>query len=437
MTDSTTAIRSVTAREVMDSRGNPTVEVDVRVVGGALGRAIVPSGASTGTHEAVELRDADERYLGKGVRRAVQNVLDEIAPALAGMDAREQSALDHRLIDLDGTPNKGRLGANAILGASLASAHAAATQLGTPLFEHLAQVAGTSPATVLPVPMMNVINGGAHADNSLDVQEFMLVPVGPATFADGLRAGAEVFHNLKKLLLDRGLSTGVGDEGGFAPDATHESALELLVEAIQAAGYEPGGDVALALDVAATELHTEGGRYDLPGEGRENVPSEYLVDMYAGWCDRYPIVSIEDGLDEDDWAGWEKLTSTLGGRVQLVGDDLFVTNRTRLERGIENRVANSILIKLNQIGTMTETLDVCALAKTAGYTAVMSHRSGETEDTTIADLAVAIGCGQIKTGSSCRSERTAKYNQLLRIEESLGSSAGYGPFPFRHGGARA
>ncbi len=436
MSDSAHAIRSVHAREVMDSRGNPTVEVEVRLAGGALGRAICPSGASTGTHEAVELRDGDERYFGKGVRRAVANVQREIAPAVHGLDARDQTALDGALIELDGTENKGRLGANAILGVSLAAAHAAAAQLGRPLFQHLAQLAGQSPATTLPVPMMNVINGGAHADNSLDVQEFMLVPVGLPTFADGLRAGAEVFHTLKKLLIARGLSTGVGDEGGFAPDATHESALTMLMEAIETAGYTPGTDVALALDVAATELWRDG-HYDLDGEGRSGVSSEDLIELYSGWCDRFPIVSIEDGLSEDDWDGWCKLTSALGGRVQLVGDDLFVTNRTRFERGITERAANSILIKLNQIGTLTETLDVCGLARGAGFTAVMSHRSGETEDTTIADLAVAVGCGQIKTGSSCRSERTAKYNQLLRIEEALGETASYGPFPFRHGGAHA
>ena len=436
MSDSAHAIRSVTAREVMDSRGNPTVEVDVVLTGGALGRAIVPSGASTGTHEALELRDGGERYLGKGVRRAVENVQKTVATAVRGMDARHQSAVDEALLDLDGTPNKATLGANAILGVSLATAHAAAKQLGRPLYEHLAQLAGNTPASVLPVPMMNVINGGEHADNSLDVQEFMLVPVGPATFADALRAGAEVFHNLKKLLTARGLSTGVGDEGGFAPNATHESALELLVEAIGKAGYTPGKDVAIALDVAATELWSDG-KYNLPGEGRMGLGATDLVDMYAGWCERYPIVSIEDGLAEDDWDGWQKLTSTLGGRVQLVGDDLFVTNRARLERGIEQRSANSILIKLNQIGSLTETLDVCALAKSAGFTAVISHRSGETEDTTIADLAVAVGCGQIKTGSCCRGERTAKYNQLLRIEESLGENSVYGPFPFRHGGVNA
>mgnify|MGYP001315924537 CR=1 FL=1 len=436
MSDSAHAIRSVTAREVLDSRGNPTVEVDVLLTGGALGRAIVPSGASTGTHEALELRDGDARYLGKGVRRAVENVQRRIAGAVRGMDARDQSAVDRALLELDGTPNKASLGANAILGVSLATAHAAARQLGRPLFAHLAQLAGGAPPRVLPVPLMNVINGGAHADNSLDVQEFMLVPVGPATFADALRAGAEVFHHLKRLLLARGLSTGVGDEGGFAPDATHETALTMLVEAIEKAGYEPGKDVALALDVAATELWKDGA-YDLPGEGRTRLPATALIDLYAAWSERFPIVSIEDGLSEDDWDGWQRLTSALGGRVQLVGDDLFVTNRTRLERGIESRAANSILIKLNQIGSLSETLDVCALARSAGYTAVMSHRSGETEDTTISDLAVAVGCGQIKTGSLCRGERTAKYNQLLRIEEALGADATYGPFPFRHGGARA
>ncbi len=436
MSDSAHAIRSIHAREVLDSRGNPTIEVEVALTGGALGRAIVPSGASTGTHEALELRDGDGRYMGKGVRRAVENVQQRIAAAVRGMDARDQSALDRALLDLDGTPHKSELGANAILGVSLATARAAAEQLGRPLYAHLAQLAGGAQASILPVPMMNVINGGEHADNSLDVQEFMLVPVGPATFSDALRAGAEVFQNLKLLLTARGLSTGIGDEGGFAPNATHESALDLLVEAIEKAGYEPGRDVAIALDAAASELWNDG-LYDLPGEGRSGLSAEDLIEMYTGWCDRYPIVSIEDGHAEDDWDGWQKMTSALGGRVQIVGDDIFVTDRARLERGIEQRTANSILIKLNQIGSLTETLDVCALAKSASFTAVISHRSGETEDTSIADLAVAVGCGQIKTGSTCRGERTSKYNQLLRIEESLGANATYGPFPFRHGGQNA
>ncbi len=432
MSDFSYAISALRAREVLDSRGNPTVEVDALLAGGAVGTAIVPSGASTGTHEALELRDGGTRYRGKGVRRAVENVVREIAPAVAGRDARDQHGLDAALCELDGTADKSRLGANAILGVSLAAARAAATQLRLPLYTHLAAGA---PAHALPVPQMNVINGGAHADNSLDVQEFMIVPVGRPTFSEGLRAGAEVFHVLKGLLNERGLSTGVGDEGGFAPDATHEVALDLLVTAIEKAGYEPGRDVALALDVAATELWN-GGRYDLPGEGRAGLTAEDLIELYRGWVERYPIVSIEDGLAEDDWEGWPRLTSELGGRVQIVGDDLFVTNRKRLERGIAAHAANSILVKLNQIGTLTETLDVCGLARGAGYGVVISHRSGETEDTTIADLAVAVGCGQIKTGSLCRSERTAKYNRLLRIEEELGENATYGPFPYRHGGPR-
>lgn len=430
MSESDYSIARTTAREVLDSRGNPTVEVDVQLSGGALGRAMVPSGASTGTHEAVELRDGDERYGGKGVRRAVENVIRTIGPEVHGLDSRDQSRLDRAMCDLDGTPNKGRLGANAILGVSLASARAAANQLGRPLYAHLA---GDSPATTLPVPLMNVINGGEHANNSLDVQEFMLVPVGLPTFAEALRAGTETFHALRKLLEARGLSTAVGDEGGFAPDLNHDQALDLLMKAIETAGYRPGEDISLALDVAATEMWKNGG-YDLPGEGRMGLESEELIGVYEAWLDRYPIVSIEDGLSEDDWDGWKAMTSTLGGRVQIVGDDLFVTNRTRLERGIDERAGNSILIKLNQIGTLSETLDVCALARTANFTAVMSHRSGETSDTTIADLAVAVGCGQIKTGSACRSERTAKYNQLLRIEAELGERATYGPFPFRHGG---
>ncbi len=424
-------ITNLRAREVLDSRGNPTVEVDVRLAGGATARAIVPSGASTGTHEAVELRDADQRYGGKGVRTAVGHVVGEIAETVAGRDARDQAGLDNALIELDGTPNKARLGANAILGVSLAVARAAATELRQPLYAHLG---GPTPPSVMPVPLMNVINGGSHADNSLDVQEFMIVPIGAPSFSEGLRAGTEVFHQLKKLINAQGLSTAVGDEGGFAPDANHESALTLLMEAVGAAGYEPGKDIAIALDVAASEFFKDG-NYDLPGEGRSGLVAADLIALYAGWLDRFPIVSIEDGLHEDDWAGWQEMTSALGGRVQLVGDDLFVTNRERFERGIAENIGNSILIKLNQIGTLTETLDVCALAKRAGYTAVISHRSGETEDTTIADLAVAVGCGQIKTGSLCRSERTAKYNQLLRIEEELAETATYGPFPYQPGGS--
>jgi enolase len=427
MNDPAFSITGLAAREVLDSRGNPTVEVDVRLAGGASGTAIVPSGASTGTHEAVELRDGGPRYGGKGVRRAVTNVVESIAKAVNGRDARDQKGLDAALVELDGTPNKSRLGANAILGVSLASARAAAAQLRVPLYAHLA---GSTPPRVLPVPLMNVINGGAHADNSLDVQEFMIVPHGRPTFGEALRAGAEVFHALKAILNKRRLSTAVGDEGGFAPDATHDVALDLLMEAIANAGYRPGEDVAIALDVAATELH-EGAFYDMPGEKKSGMTADDVVGIYERWLGKYPIVSIEDGLSEDDWDGWQKLTARLGGRVQLVGDDVFVTNRKRLERGVSEHVANSILVKVNQIGTLTETLDVCALARGAGYTQVMSHRSGETEDTTIADLAVAVGCGQIKTGSLCRSERTAKYNRLLRIEEELGESAVYGPFPVR------
>jgi len=427
MSDPAFSLTHLAAREVLDSRGNPTVEVDVRLAGGAVGTAIVPSGASTGTHEAVELRDGGPRYGGKGVRRAVTNVVETIAKAVKGRDARDQKGLDAALVELDGTPNKSRLGANAILGVSLANAHAAANQLKRPLYAH---VAGGTPPTVLPVPLMNVINGGEHADNSLDVQEFMLVPHGRPTFSEGLRAGAEVFHALKKILNERGLSTGVGDEGGFAPDATHDTALELLMQAIAKAGYKPGHDVSIALDVAATELFADG-RYDMPGEKKSGMTSDDVIGIYERWLAKYPIVSIEDGLAEDDWDGWQRLTARLGGRVQLVGDDVFVTNRKFLEKGISKHVANSILVKVNQIGTLSETLDVCSLARGAGYTQVMSHRSGETEDTTIADLAVAVGCGQIKTGSLSRSERTAKYNRLLRIEEQLGVNAVYGPFPLR------
>ena len=425
-----TTIEDVRAREILDSRGNPTVEVDVLLESGVVGRAAVPSGASTGEHEAVELRDTDrKRFLGKGVRGAVAKVHEEIAPELIGKDAADQSDVDAALITLDGTPNKSRLGANAILGVSLAVAHAAARQAGMPLYRHLAR--GTKPR-VLPVPLMNVINGGAHADNSLDVQEFMLVPLGLPTFSEALRAGAETFHVLKDILHKRGLATAVGDEGGFAPDLTHETALELLVEAIGKAGYAPGSQIAVALDVAATELWNDG-KYDLPGEGRKGLTSADMIALYEGWMARFPIVSIEDGLSEDDWDGWKAMTAKLGGRVQIVGDDLFVTNRKRFERGIAERTANSILVKVNQIGSLTESLDVCQLAKSSGFTAVVSHRSGETEDATIADLTVAVGCGQIKTGSLCRGERTAKYNRLLRIEEELAEDAVYGPFPFRAG----
>ncbi|HEX8854899.1 MAG TPA: phosphopyruvate hydratase [Thermoleophilaceae bacterium] len=414
------AIERVHARQILDSRGNPTVEVDVFLESGASGRAAVPSGASTGEFEAVELRDGGSEWGGKGVSRAVANVNGEIGSAVTGLDAADQARLDRTMIELDGTPNKGRMGANAILGVSLATAKATAAEAGQPLWRHL----GGDDANVLPVPMMNVLNGGAHADNKVDFQEFMVVPVGFSSFSDALRAGAEVFHALKKTLHDRGLSTAVGDEGGFAPDLdSNEAALEALIEGISAAGYRPGDDVAIALDPATSEIF-EGGSYVLSHEGRE-LSSEELAAYWADMADRYPIVSIEDGMDEEDWEGWKLLTERIGDAVQLVGDDLFVTNSERLQRGIEAGVANSILIKVNQIGTLTETLDAIRIARDAGYTAVMSHRSGETEDVTIADLAVATACGQIKTGAPSRSDRTAKYNQLLRIEEALGGQATY------------
>ncbi len=412
-------IASIRARQILDSRGNPTVEVDVRLASGALGRAAVPSGASTGEFEAVELRDGGAAFGGKGVTRAVANVNEAIAPAVAGRDAAEQAELDRTMRELDGTPNKGRLGANAILGVSLAAAKASAAEAGLPLWRHL----GGDGAHVLPVPMMNVINGGAHADNRVDFQEFMVVPVGAHTFSEAVRTGAEVFHALKRTLHDRGLSTAVGDEGGFAPDLeSNEAALEELIAGIEAAGYRPGDDVAIALDPAASEL--SGDAYELRHEGR-SLTSDELAAYWADLAARYPIVSIEDGMDEEDWDGWRALTERLGERVQLVGDDLFVTNGERLRRGIELGVANSILVKVNQIGTLTETLEAMSIAREAGYTAVMSHRSGETEDTTIADLAVATGCGQIKTGAPSRTDRVAKYNQLLRIEEQLGQAASY------------
>jgi len=425
-----TAIRTVFAREILDSRGTPTLEVDVLLDSGAQGRAAVPSGASTGEHEALELRDGEAgRYFGKGVLKAVENVNERIAPELvtAGADALDQAAIDHFLIELDGTPNKASLGANAILGVSMAVAQAAATATDLPLFRYL----GGTNARVLPVPLMNVVNGGAHADNNVDVQEFMIVPHGAATFAESLRMGVTVFHALKKVLLSRKLFTGVGDEGGFAPDLdSNEEALQLLVEAIEKAGYRPGTDVSLALDAAASEFY-KGGKYVLAGEGGKSFDAAGLVSWYAGLCDRYPIVSIEDGLAEDDWDGWAALTQALGSRVQLVGDDIFVTNPTRIQRGIDAGIANSVLIKLNQIGTVTETLDAIALSQKNGYTAVVSHRSGETEDTTIADLAVATNSGQIKTGAPSRSERVAKYNRLLRIEHELGETASYaGTAPF-------
>jgi enolase len=411
-------IEKVHARQILDSRGNPTVEVEVVLRSNASGRAAVPSGASTGEFEAVELRDGGERWNGKGVTRAVANVNGELARALHGMDASDQAALDRAMIDLDGTPNKARLGANAILGVSLAAAHAAAAEEGLPLWRYL----GGEAAHVLPVPMMNVLNGGAHADNKVDFQEFMVVPVGAPSFSECLRMGDEVFHALKKTLHARGLSTAVGDEGGFAPDLdSNEAALQALVEGIEAAGYRVGDDIAIALDPATSELRREAA-YELEHEGR-SLSSDDLAAYWAELAGKYPIVSIEDGMDEEDWNGWKTLTDRLGERVQLVGDDLFVTNTERLRRGIESGVANSILVKVNQIGTLTETLDAVRTAREAGYTAVMSHRSGETEDVTIADLAVATGCGQIKTGAPSRSDRVAKYNQLLRIEEALGADA--------------
>ena len=416
-------IESVYAREVLDSRGNPTVEVEVVLESGAEGRAIVPSGASTGAFEAVELRDGDKgRYLGKGTQNAVNNVNTIIAPELEGLESTDQPGIDALLLELDGTPNKGKLGANAILGVSMAVARASADELGLPLFQYI----GGVNAKQLPVPMMNILNGGEHADNSVDVQEFMILPVGAKSFREGLRMGAEVFHSLKKVLSERGLACGVGDEGGFAPNlGSNREALELIVEAIKAAGYEPGKDVMLGLDVAASEMYNEETKkYVLAGEGKELTAAE-MVDLYEDWTTNFPIITIEDGLDEEDWDGWKVLTERLGKKVQLVGDDLFVTNTERLERGIEAGVANSILIKVNQIGTITETLDAIEMAKRAGYTAVISHRSGETEDTTIADLAVAVNAGQIKTGAPSRTDRVAKYNQLLRIEETVGAQARY------------
>ncbi|MDK2784943.1 MAG: enolase [Bacillota bacterium] len=414
-----TTIVDVFAREILDSRGNPTVEVDVTLEDGTVGRAAVPSGASTGTREAVELRDGDKgRYLGKGVQKAVANVNDILAKELTGMDALDQVAIDNLMIAMDGTPNKGKLGANAILGVSLAVAQAAAKSLDLPLFRY---IGGTS-ARTLPVPLMNILNGGKHADNNVDIQEFMIVPAGAPTFAEALRFGAEVFHSLKKVLKDKGLATGQGDEGGFAPDLkSNEAALELLVEAIEKAGLKPGEDVFLAIDAAASELHRDG-RYVLAGEGKTLTAGE-MIDFYERLADRYPIISLEDGLAEDDWEGWKELTARLGGRLQLVGDDIFVTNTEIISRGIAEKVANSVLIKVNQIGTLTETLAAIEMAKCAGYTAVVSHRSGETEDTTIADIVVAANTGQIKTGAPSRSERVAKYNQLLRIEERLAGSA--------------
>ena len=416
-----TAIEQVRAREILDSRGNPTVEADVTLADGSLGRAAVPSGASTGAHEAVELRDGDaNRYRGRGVLRAVGHVEGALQAAVTGMDATAQAAVDRALIDADGTPNKANLGANAVLAISLATAKAAAASAGLPLYRYL----GGDDASLLPTPMCNVLNGGAHAENSTDFQEFMIVPVGAPTFREGVRWSSEVYHALRGLLSERGLSTNVGDEGGFAPSlATNDAAVELLVEAIELAGRRPGDEIAIALDPATTELY-EAGRYELAREGR-SLTSGDLAELWAGWAERYPIVSIEDGMAEDDWAGWSGLQARLGDRVQLVGDDVFVTNIERLQRGIDERAANAILIKLNQIGTLTETLDAINLAHSAGFATVISHRSGETEDTTISHLVVATGSGQIKTGAPARSDRTAKYNELLRIEEDLGASARY------------
>jgi enolase len=413
-------IVDVMAREILDSRGNPTVEVEVELLSGARGRAAVPSGASTGAHEAVELRDGGDRFGGKGVEQAVGNVNGEIGETVVGLEALDQRLLDQALIDLDGTDNKARLGANALLGVSLAVAKAGADECDLPLYRYV----GGANAHDLPLPCMNVLNGGAHADSNVDLQEFMLAPVGAASFREALRMGTETYHALKKMLHDRGLSTAVGDEGGFAPDLpSNEEAVKLLVAGIEAAGYTPGADISIALDPACSELY-ENGKYVMAGEGRE-LSSAELADYFAELCDRYPIVSIEDGMAEDDWDGWAALTERLGDRVQLVGDDLFVTNPERLQRGLDLGVANSILIKVNQIGTLTETLDTMALAGRHAYTSMMSHRSGETEDVTIADLAVATNCGQIKTGAPARSDRVAKYNQLLRIEEGLGEAAAY------------
>ena len=421
-------IEKLIAREVLDSRGNPTIEVDVILKGGSSGRAAVPSGASTGQFEAVELRDGDKRYKGKGVRQAVANVNNEIANEILGMDSLDQRGIDQKLLLLDGTNDKSNLGANAMLGVSLATAKASAHHLGQPLYRYL----GGATAHVLPVPMMNVLNGGEHADNNVDLQEFMIMPVGAASFSEALQWGAECYHSLKEVLKDTGLSTAVGDEGGFAPDLeSNEAAIELLVDAITKAGFALGDDIAIALDPASTEFFHDG-KYVLAGEGREFSPEE-MCNYYKQLTDKYPILSIEDGMAEEDWEGWKNLTDKIGEDVQLVGDDLFVTNKERLAKGIEQSTANSILIKVNQIGTLTETLETVDLANRHGYTSVMSHRSGETEDTTIADLAVATNCGQIKTGAPARSDRVAKYNQLLRIEEELGDAASYRGIQELHG----
>jgi len=415
------AIVDIVGREILDSRGNPTVECDVLLESGVMGRAAVPSGASTGTREAVELRDGDKkRYLGKGVLRAVENINTEIMQAVLGLDASEQAFLDHTLIKLDGTPNKGRLGANAILAVSMAVAKAAAEEVGLPLYRYFGGTSGKQ----LPVPMMNVINGGAHANNNLDLQEFMIVPIGAPSFREALRYGTEVFHSLKKILSDKGISTAVGDEGGFAPSVdNHEAAIQLILQAITAAGYTPGQEISLALDCAASEFYKEG-KYNLSGEAL-SLSAEQWSDMLASWVEKYPIISIEDAMSEDDWAGWKIISDKLKDKVQLVGDDLFVTNTSIIERGIKEGIANSVLIKINQIGTLSETFEAIEMAKRAGYTAVISHRSGETEDSTIADIAVGLNATQIKTGSLSRSDRMAKYNQLLRIEEDLGEIAQY------------
>ena len=413
-------IEDVYARQILDSRGNPTIEVDVVLEDGTLGRAKVPSGASTGAHEAVELRDGGDDYMGKGVLDAVKNVNTIIGPELIGRDVRDQILIDNLMIEMDDTDNKGRLGANAILGVSLAVARAAASASDDFLFNYIGGVS----ANLLPVPMMNILNGGEHADNNVDIQEFMIMPTGAESFKEALQMGAEVYHNLKKVLQSRDLGTGVGDEGGFAPNlSSNEEALDVIIEAIEKADYKAGEDIMLALDVAATEIFADG-KYNFKGEGVMRTPEE-MVDFYEGLIDKYPIISIEDGLDEDDWDNWALLNERIGDRVQIVGDDLYVTNSKRLKKGIENDVSNSILIKVNQIGTLTETLETIEMAKKAGYTAVVSHRSGETSDTTISDLVVAMNTGQIKTGAPARSERVAKYNQLLRIEEALGSSARY------------
>ncbi|MBM3912835.1 MAG: phosphopyruvate hydratase [Sphingomonadales bacterium] len=425
-------IEDIFARQILDSRGNPTIEVDVITSDGCTGRAAVPSGASTGMHEAVELRDGDSAvYMGKGVLKAVENVNEIIAPELEGISVYEQQSIDRLMIELDGTGNKSRLGANAILGVSLACARAASASLGMPLYRYVGGIQGN----LLPVPMMNILNGGAHADNGIDFQEFMVMPLGASTFSEALRMGTEVFHHLKKVLHSQGLSTNVGDEGGFAPNIRNNTeALELVLKAIEAAGYVPGSQIAIALDAACTEMYDAAtGLYRFHKSGGETMDSAAMVDFWASWCEKYPICSIEDGLAEDDWQGWGLLTSKLGQRVQLVGDDLFVTNTKRLRRGIESGVANSILVKVNQIGTLTETMEAVQAATSASYTSIMSHRSGETEDSTIADLAVGLRTGQIKTGSASRSDRMSKYNQLLRIEEELGDSAlfGAGSFKFR------